>query len=68
MQTVQFKINWSSVGNGGFNAVSSKLRLNRTIPHTTFHQMVDQMMENYMFFPIKSAFEYLHQLNRKESS
>ena len=44
------------------------LRLNRTIPHTTFHQMVDQMMENYMFFPIKSAFEYLHQLNRKESS
>ena len=21
-----------------------------------------------MFFPIKSAFEYLHQLNRKESS
>ena len=32
------------------------LRLNRTIPHTTFHQMVNHFMENYMFFQLKVRF------------
>ena len=31
-----FKSGESSIGDGGFNAFSSKIRLNRTIPYTTF--------------------------------
>ena len=39
----------SSYRDGGFSAVSKKLRLNRTISITTFHHL----MENYMFFQLK---------------
>ena len=64
----------SSIGDGGFSAVSKKLRLNRTIPYTTFHQMVNHFVvcqsfdEKLYVFPIESAFKYSHQLNRNESS
>ena len=64
----------SSYRDGGFSAVSSKLRLNRTISITTIHQMVNHFVVCQSFdgklyvFPIESAFRYSHQLNRNESS
>ena len=63
----------SSIGNGGFSAVLKKLRLNRTIPYTTFHQMVNHVVVCQSFdgklyvFPIESAFEYSHQPNSKNN-
>ena len=38
-KTTVFRISGSSYRDGGLNAVSSKLRLNRTISITTIHQM-----------------------------
>ena len=53
------KINESSYRDGGFNAVSSKLRLNRTIPILLSIKwfiilwFVNHLMENYMVFQLK---------------